>query len=106
MRIGIVCLFAGVAACANPGIVEMSPDTYLLARQDKAGVFGNAAAMKAAVISDANAYAASKHKVAIPISMHETPLWPGHFATFDYQFRLVSPDDPAAKSTPMVQRPD
>jgi hypothetical protein len=78
----------------------------LLSRQDKGGIFGNASAMKAAVIKEANEFAASKRKVAIPVSTHETPLWPGHFATFDYQFRLVAPDDPAAKSTPMIQRPD
>jgi hypothetical protein len=78
----------------------------MLSRQDKAGIFGNASAMHAAVIEEANKFAASKGKVAIPITTHETPLWPGHFATFDYQFRLVAPDSPDAKPTPMVQRPD
>ncbi len=96
-----------LAACAaNPGIVEMSPGTYILSREDKGGIFGNPSAMHAAVIQEANKFAASKGMVAIPITTHETPLYPGHFATFDYQFRLVAPDSPDAKSTPMVQRPD
>jgi Short C-terminal domain len=107
MRIGMILLLIAITGCvSNPGIVEMSPDTYMLSRQDKAGIFGNASAMHAAVIDEANKFAASKGKVAIPITTHETPMWPGHFATFDYQFRLVDPDSPDAKSTPMIQRPD
>lgn len=106
-RIVVAVLVSIIAGCAaNPGIVEMSPGTFLLSREDKAGLFGNASAMHAAVIEEANKFAASKGKVAIPISTHETPLYPGHFATFDYQFRLVDPDSPEAKPTPLVQRPD
>jgi hypothetical protein len=102
-----VLLAIGLAGCvSNPGIVQMSPDTYMLSREDKGGIFGNASAMHASVIAEANKFAASKGMVAIPITTHETPMYPGHFATFDYQFRLVSPDSPDAKSTPMVQRPD
>jgi hypothetical protein len=100
----VVCAVSGCVS--NPGIVEMSPGTYLLSRQDKAGIFGNASAMHAAVIEEANKFAASKGKVAIPITTNETPMWPGHFATFDYQFRLVDPNSPEAVSTPMIQRPD
>jgi hypothetical protein len=81
-----------VTACANPGIVQLSPDTYMLSRVDKGGVFGNAAAMKASVIQQANDFAASKGKVAIPISTHEEPVRIGQFASFDYQFKLVAPD--------------
>ena len=74
MRIGISCLVVALSACAaNPGIVEMSPGTYMLSREDKGGIFGNASAMKSGVIKEANAFAASKGKVAIPISTHETP---------------------------------
>ncbi|MGO9623252.1 MAG: SHOCT domain-containing protein [Steroidobacteraceae bacterium] len=103
----MLLLFFAIAGCAaNPGIVQMSPDTYLLSREDKGGIFGNASAMHAAVIDEANKFAASKGKVAIPITTHETAMGPGHFATFDYQFRLVDPNSPDAKSTPMIQRPD
>lgn len=90
--------------CANPGIVEVSPDTYLLSRADHAGIFGNALAMKADVIRDADQFAESKGKVAIPISIHETPAFPGHFATIDYQFRLVNKKE--ARPTPLLPRAD
>src|ERR1700740_240605 len=87
-----------IAGCANPGIVQLSPDTYMLSRTDHAGIFGTAAANKAKVIREANEFAASKGKVAIPLSSNEVPLGnrPGEFASFEYQFRLVDPNDPVA----------
>ncbi len=102
-------LFTG---CQNPGIVQLSPDTYMLSRVDHGGVFGNASALKAGVISDANAFAASQGKIAIPLAMKETPMvvgTAGHmgtFASFEYQFRVVDKNDPEARRTSMVPRAD
>jgi len=92
--------------CANPGIVQLSPDTYLLSREDHAGVFGSASSLKAGVIADANAFAAAQGKIAIPISSNEKPVGntPGSWAKFDYQFRVVSQDDPEAKRTSLTPR--
>ena len=96
-----------VSACANPGPVQLSPDTYMITRTDKGGVFGNASAMKAQVIADANQFAASKGKVAIPLSSRETPLVVGRgFASFEYQFRVVSPTDPEVRRVNLVPSPD
>jgi len=104
----IICVLAAalLAGCANPGIVQLSPDTYMLSRADHAGIFGNTAALKAGVIKEAHEFAQSKGKVAIPISSQETPGYPGHFATVEYQFRVVDKDDPEAKRTSLVQRAD
>src|SRR6185437_8929101 len=44
--------------------------------------------------------------VAIPISTNESPMWPGHFASFDYQFRVVDKNDPEARRTSLTPRPD
>ena len=87
--------------CANPGIVQLSPDTYLLSREDHAGVFGSSSSLKSGVISDANAFAESQGKIAIPISTNEKPVGntPGSWAKFDYQFRVVDKNDPEAKRT-------
>ncbi len=96
-----------LAGCAsNPGVVQLSPDTYLITKTDKGGIFGNASAMKANVINEANSFAQSKGKIAIPISTHESPMGVGHFASFDYQFRLVDPNSPDARPTSLVPRPD
>ena len=100
----IIAIF--LSNCANPGIVKLSPDTYMLSRADRAGIFGNTAKLKASVIKEANEFAESMGKVAIPLSTNETPVYPGHFATFEYQFRVVDKDDPEAKRTHLVPRPD
>src|ERR1039458_4970183 len=90
-------MISSLAGCANPGIVKLSSDTYMLARTDKGGIFGNASAMKADVIREANAFAASQGKVAIPLATNETPTRPGqNFASYEYQFRVVDASDPEA----------
>jgi hypothetical protein len=107
MKKAISAVFVLIAGCANPGIVQISPDIYMLSRTDKGGVFGNASAMKADVINEANAFAKKQGKVAIPISTNESPMHIGHFASFDYQFRLVDPDSPEARASAiLVPRPD
>ena len=102
----VICLAVAVTGCANPGIVKLSPDTYMLARTDKGGVFGNASAMKADVIREANEFAASQGKIAIPISLNESPMYIGHFASVEYQFRVVDASDPEAGRVNLVPRPN
>jgi len=101
----VVGLFAG---CTNPGIVQVSPDTYLLAREAHGGIFASTTALKAEVIQDANAFAASQGKVAIPISAKEKPMGsgPAQWASFEYQFRVVDKNDPAVRRTQMVHNPN
>ncbi len=101
-----VTLLVLFSSCANPGIVKISPDTYMLYKTDKAGIFGNAAMMKANVIREANAFAENQGKVAIPISTQSTPMARGQFATFEYQFRVVDNKDPEAQRTSLVPRAD
>jgi uncharacterized protein YcfL len=104
--LGVICTALLLSACSNPEIVKLSPDTYMLSRQDRGGIFGNASALKAGVIRDADAFAESQGKVAIPISSNESPMWPGHFASFDYQFRVVDKNDPEARRTSLTPRPN
>ena len=92
------------AGCANPGIVQLSPDTYIISRTDHGGIFGDAAVMKINVIKEANGFAQSQGKVAVPVSSRESPMWPGHFASIEYQFRVVDRNDPEAKRTSLVPR--
>jgi hypothetical protein len=104
--ISILLLAILLSGCANPGIVKLSPDTYMLSRADHAGIFGNSAKLKASVIKDANEFAENMGKVAIPLSSNETPVYPGHFATVEYQFRVIDKDDPEAKRSHLAPRPD
>ncbi|WP_100658826.1 SHOCT domain-containing protein [Alteromonas flava] len=96
-----------IFACAsNPGIVEVSKDTYIISRIDKAGIFGNAAKMKADVIQEATAFAKNRGKVAVPISIDETPMAPGRFASIEYQFRLVEENDPSTRDAKLANKAD
>jgi len=96
--LGAISLAAVVTGCANPVMVKISPDTYLLSCTDEGGIFGKgASAMKADVISRANELAVSQGKIAIPVYLHETPMYPGHFATIDYQFRVVDENETRQK---------
>jgi hypothetical protein len=101
-----ITLAGVVTGCVNPGIVQLSPDTYMLSRTDKGGVFGNASAMKADVIREANEFAARQGKIAIPLSLNDSPMYIGHFASVDYQFRVVDASDPDAQRVNLVPRPD
>jgi hypothetical protein len=106
-----VALWLSVAAlsgCANPGIVKLSPDTYMLSREAHGGIFASASALKAGVISDANAFAESQGKVAIPLIAKDTPMGngPAQWARFEYQFRVVDKHDPEVKRTTLVPRAD
>jgi hypothetical protein len=62
--------------------------------------------MKADVIREANEFAASQGKIAIPISLNESPMYIGHFASVDYQFRVVDESDPEARRINLVPRPN
>jgi hypothetical protein len=103
--IGVISLVTVVTGCFNPKIVKVAPDTYLLSRVDHAGMFGNTSAMKVDVIREANEFAESQGKIAIPVSLNETPGWPTHFATCDYQFRLVDKSDPEARRINLFLQP-
>ncbi len=106
LLLAFLTLMAVLMGCANPGIVKLSQDTYMLSRTDKGGVFGNTSAMKADVIREANEFAASQGKIAIPISLNESPMYIGHFASVDYQFRVVDESDPEARRINLVPRPN
>ena len=103
VAVALLCVFTG---CANPEIVRISPNTYMLSRQDRAGVFGNSARLKANVIADANEFAESQGKVAVAVSTTESPMWPTHFASVEYQFKVLDKNDPEAQRTSLVPRAD
>lgn len=107
----IVILWLSVvtlSGCANPGIVKLSPDTYMLTREAHGGIFASASALKAGVINDANAFAENQGKVAIPIAAKENPMGnrPAQWASFEYQFRVVDKNDPEVRRTSLLPRAD
>lgn len=107
LRALLIVSAAALAGCASPGIVQISPDTYMLSRADRGGIFRNSSAMKADVINEANAFAAAQGKVAVPLFLTEKPLVPAtRLASVEYQFRIVDKNDPEARRVSLVPRPD
>ena len=90
-----------LSACASPGIVEVSPGQYMLAKRDPGGLVWNTAALKAKIIREANAFAESKGKRAAPVPLVEIPGWPSCDPLLvEYHFRTVDPSQAAAFSRP------
>jgi hypothetical protein len=102
----IVIIF--LIGCASPGIVQLSPDTYMLTKEDHGGIFAfNRGNLKTDSIREANAFAESQGKVAIPVSAHEHPVGIlGDWASFEYQFRVVDKNDSEARRTSLTPRAD
>lgn len=104
--LGLACCLFVYMGCQNPQIVPVSQDTYMLAKADNAGIFGNPAKMKADVLKQASEFAARRGMIAVPVSLKEVPIGFGRKATVEYQFRLVAKDSPEAKNSAIIPVPD
>ena len=91
IKVTTIAFVFTTSGCTNPPIIPISNDTYMLAKEDHAGIFGSMAKLKADVITEANQFAESRGKIALPISVREKPVGnsPADWATFEYQFKLV-----------------
>lgn len=77
--------------CASPNPTMISPGVYMISRTSAAGsVMVNMAQLKADTIEAANAFAESKGKIAIAVSLRDERPIPG-FPLVEYQFRLADP---------------
>jgi len=109
VKIIVISIFiASIVGCSNPGIVKLSPDTYMLTKEDHGGIFAfNRGSLKTDTIREANAFAESQGKIAIPVASHEHPVGIlGDWASFEYQFKVVDKNDHDAQRTSLVPRPD
>lgn len=97
-----------MARAKKPEVVQVSSDSYMIFKEDHKGIFGSLAKLKMGIIKQANEFAESKGKVLIPVSCKEKPLGngPAQWASFEYQFRLVSKDDSEAERAILGSCPD
>ena len=104
----LIVLALALSGCFSSNIVKLSPDTYMIRVEDHGGIFAfNRGKLKSSAIQQANDFAASKGKVAIPIAMNEHPVGVlGDWAAVEYQFRVVLKDDPEAKRTSLTPSPN
>src|SRR5690348_5801150 len=105
-RLLLPSVVLALAACATAQPVPMGNDSYIISQTSAGGIFRSMSSIKTEVISRANAFAASKGKVAVPLAGKESPAYPGHMPSFEYQFRLVDKEDPRAQGNALLPRPD
>jgi len=100
-------LVVGLAGCATTAPIAMGNDTYMISQTSAGGLFKSMGSLKSEVITRANAFAASKGKVAVPVAATESPAIPGRqMPNFEYQFQLVDSADPRASGGSLVPRAD
>lgn len=99
-------LLINMLGCATAKPVPLGNDTYMISQTSAGGMFKAMGSLKTEVIIQANAFAESKGKIAIPIASKESPAYPGHMPNFEYQFRLVDKDDPLAYGGALIPRSD
>lgn len=104
LRFSSLLLALWLCGCAASDIVPMGTDSYMIAQTSAGGIFKPMSSLKSEVIQRANRFADSKGRVAIPIASKESPAYPGHMPSFEYQFRLVEKSDPRASGGALVPR--
>lgn len=96
-----------VARGGEPEFVQLSADTYMAVVKNYAGIFGNPQTTKTKAIRAANAFAAKRGKVAVPIAMEMTPAGgPGHWPAAEYQFRLAEQGSAGTAGGALLPRAD
>lgn len=106
MNLTVLLFVATIGGCATSEVIPMGTDTYMISQTSAGGVFKSMSSLKAEVIKQANSFAESKGKVAVPIAAKESPSYPGHMPNFEYQFRLVDKEDPRASGAALIPRAD
>ena len=92
LNLRIACALAivvGLCACQSSNVLQTGANTYMITKSSAAGAFANTSQMKAAVINEAQKYAASKGMIAEGISVKEDRPTHG-FPSVEYQFRLIN----------------
>lgn len=92
-RVVVALLLGACAPGVRADVVELAPDLYLVIRLSRAE---DAVAIKIGAITEANQYAASKGRVATPVTGRLTVHGP-LLKEYEYQFRLMSRDEALAE---------
>jgi len=104
---GFLIVFLLTGCAANQPVQQVGNDEYVLYRVDHAGVFGNPQNLRNSVLSDANAFAEQRGKIAVPISAKTHPVGIlGDFGSFQYTFRLADKTDKYAATIHLLPDSD
>ena len=97
---GIICCLL-VAGCASSKIDQLSSDIYMVRVEDHSGIFAsNSGTLRPTAIQEANDFAASEDKIAVPIAFNYHPVGIlGDWAAVEYQFQVVAKSEPGSQET-------
>ena len=84
--LALLVLFPLDTVARGPEVVQLSPDTYMITRSSKAGMFANMSKLKSRVIQQANDFARRKGQIAIPISENQHRPLIGGFPSAAFRF--------------------
>lgn len=87
-----------LAGCGSTGVLQTGPETYRIARKSSGGVFADMKKLQAEVIAEANAFAESKGKIAVPIMTDMDRPAAFGMPEVEYYFKL---EDPHARAPQM-----
>lgn len=105
-KLALALALSLIATQAKAGdVVEVTPGVYMVNVKNWAGMFGSAAGSKAKALKAAAEFAKEKGMVAIPINLEVEGAIPGaRMGGASYEFRLVPPDSPEARSGMYLER--
>ena len=111
MKVATILVFCSVVTifmgCSNTAMVQLTPDMYMITKVDCAGQIGDMPELKADVINEANAFAESKGKVAVPIyAKQQPPGYLGQWSSYEYRFRVVEKNYPEVQRLSIDTEPD
>lgn len=101
----LFAMMLSISACStvtevapNEGVSQVSGDVYEIFKTDYRGIFGSETSLIDGVVSEANNFAVSKSKVAIPISakVHRVGIL-ADWAWFYYKFSIVDQSNPLSE---------
>ncbi len=95
-----------LSACVTaPEITKTADNNYVITRVDKGGSLSDVASTRQSIIADANKFADGQGKVAVKVSMKDTPMQIQGYTSIEYKFQLMSKaeaDAQAAVSAPVA----
>ncbi|MDA3789813.1 MAG: hypothetical protein PF503_15115 [Desulfobacula sp.] len=103
-RIILILVSALIAACAHSGVVQIGPDTYMIANSEWG--FTSGGVQKAKVMREASDYCKSIGKQMLTISTSQNDVAWGKTPAAEVQFRCLSYGDPELQRPTLQKLPD
>lgn len=106
MKLFIAAYALLLAGCASTGPVQIGKDTYMISKQNAAGMFGTSGGVKADIIREGAAYCAQTGKVFQLVSSSGKEAGYASNPVAEINFMCLAEGDPAIARPNMRKEPD